>query len=439
MRAPGVTRLAGVTEPGQGHGAWMLPSNRIAASRYVVVMHSSALNRPMPVGRRLTAAVISGFVVVVLTHLATVLVFFVSNGAAAANIVPISDYFLPASLLLFVLYSVASFLGSNRLWPVAGVVGLVAGVVATFLGTLYAVAAAGPVTPEAVGFVAAGLLGSNLLYLVVAAVVAPTAGRWAWCAIITHRPQRIAFIRQPASSLADGEITHIDRTELDATLADTQWDNYIEALVVAGFETVELPVADDHPDSVFVEDAVVVLGGTAIITRPGADSRRGETAVIRPAARKAGLAVHEIVEPGTLDGGDVLVVDATIYVGRGGRTNAEGIRQFRAFATALGYTVVAVPVTKVLHLKSAVTALPDGTVVGYLDHVDDTGVFDRFLAMPEPGAAVVVLSADTVLMAASVPRSAALIEDLGYTVVTVDVSEFEKLEGCVTCLSVRLG
>ena len=402
-------------------------------------MYPSALNCPQPTGRRLTAAVISGFVVAALTHILTVLIFFISNGAAAANIVPISDYFVPASLLLFVLYTVASLLGANRIRPVAFAAGLVAGVVATFLGTLYAVAIAGPLTPEAVGFVAGSLLGSNLVYFIVAGLVAATAGRWAWTAIVTRRSHRIAFIRQPATTLADGEITHIVRTELDATLADTQWDEYVEALVKAGFETVELPVADEYPDSVFIEDAVVVLGGTAIITRPGADSRRGETDAIAPAVRKAGLVVRQIVEPGTLDGGDVLVVDATIYVGRGGRTNAEGIRQFRSFATALGYTVVAVPVTKVLHLKSAVTALPDGTVVGFPAHVDDPRVFDRFLAMPEPGAAVVVLSHDTVLMATSVPESIALVEDLGYTVVAVDVSEFEKLEGCVTCLSVRVG
>ena len=402
-------------------------------------MHPSALNRPLPTGRRLATAVISGFVVTAVTHLVTVLVFFVSNGAAAANIVPISDYFLPASLLLFVIYSVASFLGANRMWPIAFGGGLIAGVIATFLGTLYSVAIAGPLTPEGVGFVAASLVGSNLLYVVVAAAVAATAGRRAWTAMASSRSRRIAFIRQPASTLADGEVTHIDRTELDATLADSQWDGYVEALVNAGFETVEVPVADEHPDSVFIEDAVVVLGATAIITRPGAESRRGETDAVRPVAKKAGLAVREIVEPGTLDGGDVLIVDDTIYVGRGGRTNAEGIRQFRSFAIALGYTVVAVPVTKVLHLKSAVTALPDGTIVGYAEHVDDPQIFDRFLAMPEPGAAVVVLSADTVLMATSVPKSIALIEDLGYTVVSVDVSEFEKLEGCVTCLSVRLG
>jgi dimethylargininase len=153
--------------------------------------------------------------------------------------------------------------------------------------------------------------------------------------------------------------------------------------------------------------------------------------------RQLGLSIEQITLPGTLDGGDVLTVGTTVYVGRGGRTNAEGIRQLRVIAARLGFTVVAVPVSKVLHLKSAVTALPDGTVIGYAKLVDDASMFDRFLPVPEAaGSHVVVLSADTVLMAASAPRSAELIRELGYTVITVDISEFEKLEGCVTCLSV---
>jgi dimethylargininase len=107
--------------------------------------------------------------------------------------------------------------------------------------------------------------------------------------------------------------------------------------------------------------------------------------------------------------------------------------------SSLGYTVVAVPLTKVLHLKSAVTALPDGTVIGYLPLVDDPKIFDRFLSVPEEGGAhVVKLTDDTVLMAASAPQTAELIENLGYRVISVDISEYEKLEGCVTCLSVRV-
>jgi dimethylargininase len=126
-------------------------------------------------------------------------------------------------------------------------------------------------------------------------------------------------------------------------------------------------------------------------------------------------------------------------VGRGGRTNGEGIRQLRAALSPLGVRVVAVPLTKVLHLKSAVTALPDGTVIGWPPAVDDPGFFPHFLAMPEEsGAHVVVLDDERLLMAADAPRSARMLSDLGYRPVQVDISEFEKLEGCVTCLSVRL-
>ncbi|HWU59174.1 MAG TPA: arginine deiminase family protein, partial [Microbacteriaceae bacterium] len=177
----------------------------------------------------------------------------------------------------------------------------------------------------------------------------------------------------------------------------------------------------------------------AVIARSGAESRRGEADAVETSLREQGLAIERIEEPGTLDGGDVLQVGTTVYVGRSTRTNAEGIRQLRSIVTPLDYTVIAVPVTRALHLKTAVTALPDGTVIGHPDLVDDPGLFDRFLAVPEAeGAAIVVLDDATVLMSAAAPRSAELIADLGYRVVTVDISEFEKLEGCVTCLSIRV-
>jgi dimethylargininase len=183
----------------------------------------------------------------------------------------------------------------------------------------------------------------------------------------------------------------------------------------------------------------VVFGETAVITYSGAEARRPEAASVETSLREQGLHIQRIQEPGTLDGGDVLKVGTTAYVGRSGRTNADGIRQLRAIVTPLGYTVIAVPVTKALHLKSAVTALPDGTIIGHPETVDDPALFERFLAVPEPaGAHVVVLDHDAVLMASSAPRSAAMIADLGYRVVTVDISEFEKLEGCVTCLSIRV-
>ncbi|MEC4020943.1 dimethylargininase [Streptomyces sp. H27-D2] len=252
-------------------------------------------------------------------------------------------------------------------------------------------------------------------------------------------PSKKALVRRPGPRLAEGLVTHIDRTPVDASLALRQWDGYVNTLREHGWETVEVPAADDCPDSVFVEDTLVVYRNVALVARPGAPSRLPETAAAEAAAAALGCSVNRVREPGALEGGDVLKIGDTLYVGRGGRTDAEGVRQLRATFEPLGARVVAVPVSKVLHLKSAVTALPDGTVVGYPPLVDDPAIFPHFLPVPEEtGAHVVLLGGDRLLISASAPKSADLLADLGYTPVPVDISEFEKLEGCVTCLSVRL-
>ena len=251
---------------------------------------------------------------------------------------------------------------------------------------------------------------------------------------------RHALVRRPSSRLAEGLVTHIERSEVDADRALAQWLGYVDALNTQGWTTHEVEPAEDCPDSVFVEDTMVVYGDLAVISRPGADERRPETAAAEMAVRAQGYRIARIEEPGTLDGGDVLKHGSTVWVGEGGRTNAEGIAQLRAHLAPLGADVVAVPLTKVLHLKTAVTALPDGTVIGYEPLVDDPSVWgDSFLAVPEEaGAHVVLLGDDTVLMSTDAPLTADLLEERGLTVVAVDISEFEKLEGCVTCLSVRL-
>ncbi|WP_406119916.1 dimethylargininase [Streptomyces sp. NBC_00989] len=252
-------------------------------------------------------------------------------------------------------------------------------------------------------------------------------------------PSKKALVRRPSPRLAEGLVTHIEREKVDVEQAVEQWEAYAHALRVHGWETIEVDPADDCPDSVFVEDAVVMYKNVALIARPGAESRREETGGVEEAVARLGCSVNWVWEPGTLEGGDVLKVDDTIYVGRGGRTNAAGVQQLRAVFEPLGARVVTVPVSKVLHLKSAVTALPDGTVLGHIPKVDRPSLFPRFLSVPEEaGAHVVLLGADKVLMAASAPKTADLLGDLGLEPVVVDISEFEKLEGCVTCLSVRL-
>jgi dimethylargininase len=235
-------------------------------------------------------------------------------------------------------------------------------------------------------------------------------------------------------------VTHIERSgAVDGALAVRQWQEYVDVLRRRGRSVVEAVPADDCPDGVFIEDQVVVHGDVAVLCRSGAPARRGERAGIREAVEAQGYRTVEVEEPGTLDGGDVLKHGHVVWVGVGGRTNLSGVDQLRQALQGHRVEVVPVPVSKVLHLKSAVTALPDGTVLGYPPLVDDPTVWPRFLAVPEePGAHVGLLGGMSVLMSASAPRTAQLLAARGHDVTTVDISEFEKLEGCVTCLSVRL-
>lgn len=247
------------------------------------------------------------------------------------------------------------------------------------------------------------------------------------------------LVRRPSPSLADGELTHLGRVPVDPGLALRQWQAYVDVFRARGWDVVDIEPDDAHPDGVFVEDAVVMFDSLAVLCRAGAQSRRGEASSVRRAVETLGVETVEIASPGTLDGGDVLKIGRTAYVGSSSRTNAEGIAQLRAALDPRGWNVREVPVSKVLHLKSGVTALPDGTVVGFKPLVDDPSLFPVFQAVPEEhGTAVVVLGPDAVVMSADAPRTAELFRARGLDVVTTPVTEFEKLEGCVTCLSVRI-
>src|SRR6478752_10567015 len=144
--------------------------------------------------------------------------------------------------------------------------------------------------------------------------------------------------------------------DVDPELAQRQWDGYVAALRGEGWVTHEVPAAPDCPDSVFVEDTMVVYGDLAVICRPGAAERWPEVFAAEETVRAVGYRTVRIEPPGTLDGGDVLKHDGTVWVGIGGRTNAAGIEQLQAHLEPFGVHVVGVPLTKALHLKSAVTA-----------------------------------------------------------------------------------
>jgi len=393
-----------------------------------------------PLARRLLDATLAALAVALVTHAVTVVLYAAVNGATVEVLAQVNGVFGFSSLLLFMFVTIIGTAGVFENWWAALGVGVLASFVSSWLGALIAIVAAGnPVSGELIEYLWISVLGFNLLFQVVAVVAVVTVGRRVWmmrrAAAVASR--RIAIVRMPSSRLAEGELTHQQRVPVDIDLADAQWEAYVEALRGEGFTPVDVPPADELPDSVFIEDALVIIGDSAVVTRPGAESRMPEIDAAEQTARELGLRIERIVEPGTLDGGDVLAIGGVLYVGSGGRTNAEGIRQLRAIARRHGRDVVAVPVTKALHLKSAVTALPDGTVIGHPSLVDDVSMWSSFLAVPEvEGGHVVVLSDNAVLMAASAPQTAELIRSLGYRVVTVDISEFEKLEGCVTCLSV---
>jgi dimethylargininase len=194
----------------------------------------------------------------------------------------------------------------------------------------------------------------------------------------------------------------------------------------------------DMPDAVFVEDAAVVFREGAVIARPGAESRRAETPAVAEALARFGLSHRDIQEPGTLDGGDVLVVGRNVFVGASRRTNAAGINQLRQIVTRLGYRLRAVPVQDCLHLKSAVTAVAPKTLLINRNWVAADAFGDlRLIDVDddEPQAANALIVGDVVICAAAFPKTRARLERHGLRVKVVNVDELAKAEGGVTCCS----
>jgi len=248
---------------------------------------------------------------------------------------------------------------------------------------------------------------------------------------------RIALVREVSPGIAGCELTHLDRTPIDPARAVSQHAEYVAALAEAGCEVRWLAPAPDLPDAVFVEDAAVVLDRLAVITRPGAESRRPEVTSVA-AALKAFRPLHYIREPGTLDGGDVMLAGRTLYVGETERTNVAGIAQLRDIVAPAGYQVRAVPVHGCLHLKTAVTAL--GPEVLLINRAwTDATIFEGFQLIDidpgEPFAGNSLLVDGSVIHAKEFPRTGSRLEAAGFRVRPVVASELAKAEGGVTCCS----
>ena len=239
-------------------------------------------------------------------------------------------------------------------------------------------------------------------------------------------------------SIVRCELTHLARAPIDPVRAAAQHVLYEGALAACGWTVRHLPSLDDQPDAVFVEDAAVVVDELAVVTRPGAESRRGEVPTVE-AALRALRRVERIVAPGTLDGGDVLRLGRRILVGRSSRTNADGARQLRALLEPLGYDVRPTPFSGCLHLKTAVTAVSDDLVLLNPAWIDATLVAPlRSIEVhpDEPFAANVLRLGDSVLVPADAPRTAERLRVAGVRVAPLDMSELAKAEGGLTCCSI---
>lgn len=245
----------------------------------------------------------------------------------------------------------------------------------------------------------------------------------------------VAITHAPSPKMAAAVRTFIDVEPIDLARVATQHAAYRAALERAGARVIELRTNLDFPDAVFIEDTAIVLDELAILTSPGTPSRANEPAGIEPELRKHRAEVARIEPPATLDGGDVLRVGRTLFVGSTGRTNAAGIESLTRLAGRHGYDVRPVPVTGCLHLKTACTALPDGTLLLNPRWVE---LADReFLPIDEsePHAANLVLLGDRIVMSSAYPRTLEKIRARGFDVDPVDLSELAKAEGAGTCLS----
>jgi dimethylargininase len=251
----------------------------------------------------------------------------------------------------------------------------------------------------------------------------------------------IALTRSLPPSIVNCELTHLEREPINAARAAEQHGLYEKALIAAGCTIQRLPSLPDSPDSAFVEDTAVVLPELAIIARPGAEARRSEVASVADALRPH-RSLTVIEDPGTLDGGDVLIIGSTIYAGVSTRTNADGIRQLTETVSAHGYSVRPVKVSGCLHLKSAATRISDDVILlnsAWVDPSSFRGLHQIEVHPREPFAANALRIRETVIYAANFDETRQRLEKNGIRVHLVEVDELQKAEGAVTCCSILVG
>jgi len=248
---------------------------------------------------------------------------------------------------------------------------------------------------------------------------------------------QIALTREVGPDMQACELSFVGRVEIDVALAQRQHARYREALSELGCKVLSLPAEADLPDAVFVEDTALVLDELAVMTRPGAASRRAEVASVAAALSRF-RPLANITAPGTIEGGDILRHGRQIYVGLSARSNPDGIAQLAGLVAPHGYSVRALPISGCLHLKSAVTLVDDETVLvqpEWIDAEEFSGYRIIRVDPREEHAANALRAGSGLIYPSCFPYTLERLRDAGIQVTTVDVSELQKAEGAVTCCS----
>lgn len=247
------------------------------------------------------------------------------------------------------------------------------------------------------------------------------------------------IVKRPCPSMVDG-ITSASLGKPDYEKALKQHDNYIKALKKCGVEVTVMEADNLFPDSCFIEDTAVLTKNVAIISNPGAKSRNGETVKVEEVLKKFYKNIERIKAPGTLDGGDIMMVGEHFYIGKSDRTNDEGCRQFIEILEKNGHTGSQVPLKEVLHLKTGVNYLENNNMMVAGEFITNP-TFSKYnhviVPADESYAANCIWVNDTVIVPEGYPKVQNSIEKLGYKVITVDTSEYKKLDGGLSCLSLR--
>ena len=250
-----------------------------------------------------------------------------------------------------------------------------------------------------------------------------------------------AIVRQPAKSIVKG-LRAVDVGSPDYSQMISDHEDYIEALTFAGVEVIKLTALEKFPDGQFVEDTALCLPKATVLLRPSVPSRLGEVNEIAPKLRKLFKEVFEIEEPGHVEGGDILVAGKEILVGRSARTNTRGINQLSEIVTPLGHVVreVVTP-PEILHFKTDCSLLGPNEILS-TERLQSSGCFDGYqvinVADGEEAAANVIRVNDYVIMPAGFPKTKEILENHGYKVKAINNTQCAKLDGGMSCLSLRM-